>query len=120
MKNIYVFGNPYLEQDNLGLEVAKWLPPQFQPKYCKSPDDLLQATESELVILDVVRNIDKPILISKIEDLKTRKLTSLHDFDVGFFLHLMQQTGLAKHIKIIGVPQKGNAKQLAKEVVLWM
>ena len=41
---------------------------------------------------------------------------SLHDFDVAYFLKLMQEMGINKKIKIIGIPAKGNSKIIAEKV----
>ena len=120
MKTVYVFGNPYLEDDNLALKVAKKLGDIANFISCSSPDDLLKVKEEELVLLDVVRNIHEPIIIERIEQIKTRKITSLHDFDVGFFLTLMHNTGWAKKIKIIGLPQQGNPDEISEKVKEWL
>ena len=115
MKKLYVFGNEYLEGDNFALKISKSLK-SHEIVYCTSPDDLLSADEKEIVILDVVKGIKKTILIEDIKQISTRKIISLHDFDVGFFLSLMQGMGINKKIKIIGVPQQGNEKKTANEV----
>ena len=120
MKTVYVFGNPYLEDDNLALKVAKKLSNIVDFVPCKSPDDLLSVKEEELILLDVVRDIKEPIIIERIEQIKTRKIISLHDFDVGFFLTLMHNTGWAKKIKIIGLPQQGNPEEISEEVKEWL
>ena len=41
---------------------------------------------------------------------------SLHDFDLGFFLSLMKELGINKKIKIIGIPENGNIKEIADGV----
>ena len=117
MKNVYVFGNEWLKDDSLAKEVAQGIKQEkFHLKWCTSPDDLLDATE-DLIILDVVKNIKKPMVIHNIHQLKTRKLMSLHDYDVGFFLTLMQKLGKIKKVMIIGLPEKGNKEVLRNEVI---
>ena len=120
MKTIYVFGNPYLEDDNFAHKIAENLKEKAKFIPLKNPDDLLDVGSEELLLMDVVRGIKEPIIIDKIEHLKTRKLYSLHDFDVGYFLNLMKQTGWTKKIKIIGLPQKGNVEEISKKVKKWL
>ncbi len=115
MKCIYVFGNEYLKEDNLALKIAKRLK-NFKLVICRSPDELLEAKGKEILILDVLKNVKKPLLIKDISQIKTRKIISLHDFDLGFFLKLMGKIKDNKKIKIIGVPSHGNPSKLAKEV----
>ncbi|HLC50222.1 MAG TPA: hypothetical protein VJI97_02235 [Candidatus Nanoarchaeia archaeon] len=119
MKTLYVFGNEFLDDDKLAGIVSNNLKGNFKVERCRSPDDLLDAGK-EIVILDVVKGIKEPIIIKDISKIKSRNLMSLHDFDLGFFLKLMEGMGINKKIKIIGIPQKGNAKDIAKEVERWI
>ncbi|MFH1590576.1 MAG: hypothetical protein ABIC95_01475 [archaeon] len=119
MITLYVFGNEHLDSDNLAIDVASNIP-SVKAVHCHSPDDLLDVAESELLIMDVVKGIDKPMLISDPSQLKTRNIVSLHDFDVGYFLNLMESLDMGKRIKIIGVPQKGDPVAIAKEVEQWL
>ena len=109
---LYVFGNEHLAQDSMAAQVAEFIDAEIV--HCRSPDDLLEA-ESPLVILDVVKGL-KEVMEIPPEKIKTRPLVSLHDFDLGFFLGLMRELGLEKDIKIIGVPEAGDATRIAKEV----
>src|SRR3989338_6038751 len=124
MKTLYVFGNKYLEDDafanDVAKEIAKTAEKGLEIKLCAHPEILLDAEEDELLILDVVKNIKKPILMTEVSQLKARKLISFHDFDVSFVLQLMKNMGTDKKIKIIGIPQKGDAKKIAHEVERWI
>jgi len=124
MKTLYVFGNKYLEDDafsnDVAKEIAKTAEKGLEIKLCAHPEILLDAEEDELLILDVVNNIEKPIMITEVSQLKTRKLVSFHDFDVSFVLQLMKNMGTDKKIKIIGIPQRGNVKKIANEVKSWI
>ena len=118
-KSVFVFGNEFLEGDNLAFKVGRNIENKFNMVYCKSPDEILEGNNKNIVILDVIKNIDKPVVIKDISRLSTRKIVSLHDFDVAFFLNLMKNMGIKKNIKIIGIPPKGSADGIAKEVQEW-
>lgn len=118
MKNLYVFGNEFLEFDNFAGKIAQGLEKNFNIISCKSPDELIYADDEEILILDVVKGAEKTIVIDNPKQIKTRNLISLHDFDLGFFLNLMDEMGIKKNIKIIGVPSKGNKKKILDEVRL--
>ena len=119
MKDLYVFGNEHLEFDSLAREISDFLKEEFNIIHCRSPDDLLDAEENEILILDVVKGIEKPVVIEDISQLKTNKMTTMHDFDLGFFLNLMKELGINKKIKIIGVPQRGNKSDILEKVRQW-
>lgn len=116
MKKLYVFGNEHLEFDAMAKTVAEKLK-GVEVVHCRSPDDLLDV-EGEIVILDVVKDILKPIVITDIEQIKTRNMLSLHDFDLGFFLNLLEEMGEGKKIKIIGIPDQGDVEEIARKVEL--
>ena len=116
---IVVFGNEYLADDSLAIAVAEGLGEPVM--HCVSPEQLLDFAPSErIIILDVVKDIEKPVLISDIDELKTRTLVSLHDFDVGFFLQLMKAMGITNNITIIGIPLRGNADAITQQVKPWI
>ncbi len=115
MKKIYVFGNPYLKEDNFAVRVAKNLK-NFKVQYCDGPEALLFAEEDELIIIDVVKDAKKPFIIDNVDRLKARNIVSLHDFDLAYFLKLMNKLGDSKKFKIIGLPEKGMVKTIAEEI----
>ncbi len=116
VKSIYVFGNEYLAEDSFARKISERLAKNFHIIHSRSPDDLLDAAEDEIIILDVVKGIDEPVVITDIKQLKTRNIVSLHDFDLGFFLNLLKELGMDKKFKIIGIPQKGDMADIAKRV----
>ena len=119
-KSLYVFGNNYLDFDSLSLRVAKLLGNKAKIVKCSSPDALLEADSHELTILDVVKNSKEPLLIRDVNKLKSRKIISMHDFDLAFFLKLMDEMGIKRKIKIIGIPSKGDEEALARTVKKWI
>ena len=84
--------------------------PEMDIRKSNNPEDILSA-DGDVVILDVVKNISKTRLLS-INDLKDRRLSSVHDFDLGFFLKLMKNTGIIGNLRIIGIPVDWTEKSL--------
>ncbi len=114
-KKLYVFGNEFLDYDNFALKVAGKLK-NARIVHCTSPESIFDSSEKDILILDVVKNSKKTLIIDDVSNLKISKMMSLHDFDLGFFLQLMKNMGINRKVKIIGIPQKGNAADIAKEV----
>ncbi|MFH1211949.1 MAG: hypothetical protein V1659_03400 [Candidatus Woesearchaeota archaeon] len=117
-KIVLVFGNPKLEEDNLALKVSKELKLEgFTFIECASADSLLYFVDKDFIILDVVKGAKKTMLIDDVERLKQHKIVSLHDFDLGYFLKLLDKLGKLKNTKIIGIPQQGNIEEIREDVV---
>ena len=120
MLYVLTFGNPYLKEDNLAIRVAELI---IQDKIsgikivkCVSPDEILNYMDKEFIIFDVVKGAKDIMIIDDIDRLKSGRIVSLHDFDLGFFLKLMKETGKIEKLKIIGIPQEGNVKIIKKKV----
>lgn len=113
-KIIYIFGNPLLDFDNLPLKLAPKLKKKF-PEInfiIADPSENIEPIDGELIIIDTVENIEKVVLIDDLTHIQTAKIFSLHDFDLGFNLKLLQKIGRLKKIKIIGTPMKGNEEEI--------
>ncbi|RJQ18155.1 hypothetical protein C4573_00345 [Candidatus Woesearchaeota archaeon] len=117
MKTVYVFGNEYLTEDNFAKEIAKDLQ-DVKLVYCTGPEELLD--KKKVIILDVVKNIQEPMIITDIDQLKSRSIVSMHDFDVAFFLKLLKEMGITQTIKIIGIPQSGDKEKIIAKVKSWI
>ncbi|MBS1266163.1 MAG: hypothetical protein MAG795_00128 [Candidatus Woesearchaeota archaeon] len=121
MKTILCFGNPHLKQDSLAITLAKKLKIEgFKFKICIRPEELLENTGKEILIMDVVKGINKVKLITDIDQFRLNKIITLHDMDLGFYLKLLKQTGQIEEVKVIGLPQKAEqtkAKQQIKELL---
>jgi len=122
MLYLLVFGNPYLKEDNLAILVAdsilKDRIKDIEIVKCISPDEVMNYTGKDFVILDVVSGIKDVMIIDDIDKLKSDSPVSMHDFDLGFFLKLMKETDHLKSVKIIGIPQKGNMKEIKEKVLV--
>ncbi len=121
MMYLLAFGNPYLEEDNLAIKIAdSMLDDQLKDLEiikCLAPDEILSYMDKEFYILDVVKNAKEVMLIDDIDRLNASNIISMHDFDLGFFLKLMKETGRIDKVKIIGIPQSGDIKELKKKII---
>ncbi len=121
MLYILAFGNPYLNEDNLALHIADSIIEDrikgVEVVKCISPEEVLDYTDRDFVIIDVVKDLEEVTVIDSIDRLKAEGMVSLHDFDLGFFLKLMKETGQIDKVKIIGIPMKGDIKGIKKKVL---
>lgn len=117
---ILCFGNEFIEDDALAKKVADILKKEsgFDIIKCDSENDLLDYLEEEIVILDVVKGIKGVRVFDEndIDYLDTSEL-SAHDFDLGFQLKILQKIEKIDKLKIIGIPMKGNARDIAEEII---
>ena len=121
MLYLLTFGNPYIKEDNLAVRVADLIiedkVPGIEVVKCISPDEILSYIGKEFFILDVVKGAEDVMIIDDMDRLQSGKLVSLHDFDLGFFLKLMKETGKIEKVKIIGIPQQGDIRVIKKKVI---
>ena len=117
-KKVFCFGNEFIEGDKAALELADHLRDNntqgFEFIKCDSPEQL---EGNSPIILDVVKGIDKPMLFN-IGKLQENKMFSLHDFDLGFNLQLMQEMGTIKNADIIGIPADFHIKEMDRVIEL--
>lgn len=105
---VYVFGNELIREDAIAHEVAKKLHVngvEFVP--CQYAEQLIEAfmNEGDIVILDAVKGIKEVTLFDDINAFESHKPSTLHDFDLSFFLKLLKEAGeLKSKVKIIGMP----------------
>jgi Ni,Fe-hydrogenase maturation factor len=117
----YAFGT---ENDPIAWEAAEAIEkesPGIRFIKTDNPDALAGAglKACNLVILDAVRGIEKPTLLS-IDNLKDRKAITAHDIDLGTILQLMEKTGRFKdiNVRIIGIPMKSEVDtELVKNIM---
>jgi len=117
MINIFCFGNPYIEKDDLAIKLAKKLKLKgFNFVVLDGPEQLLAYSDKRIVILDVCKGIKKIQLINDIDKLEQNNITTVHDFDLGFFLKLMKGTGKIKSVEIIALPYGSKENKLKPEL----
>ena len=122
MKTIVLcFGNEFIEMDRLPIILYRELRgkiPNVDFVICESLNEILDYLNYERVfILDTVKGIKDISIIDDIEILKERKIYTLHDFDLGLYLKLINRIKKIKNLKIIGIPV-GYDKEDAKEKIV--
>lgn len=115
---ILVFGNPLLKQDRLPLKLINKLKKGFPNVEFKEFDPIenLEKEGKDLNIIDAVEGINKVVLITNINSIKTSKIYSMHDFDLGYTLKLLKKINHLEKVKIFGVPMKINEKQALEQL----
>ncbi len=111
---IYVFGNLLVKQDSYPLKILPNLKKTFsQIKFTvvDPNENFPSKNEKDLIILDTVLGIKKPIILD-LDDLKKTKKTSvsLHDYDLLIHLLLLKKLDKLNKVIIIGVPDITNNK----------
>ena len=114
---IVVFGNPSLSIDNLAIKVGKELQKTgIKVLHRENPIELADLSLDECVILDVAEGIDEPRIIENVDRLVLGRLCSLHDFDMAYMLKLLKELGTLGTLRIIALPQHGEAEALLPKV----
>lgn len=117
MITVLCFGKEAIKGDMLAKEIADELVIDgIEFVKCSNVDDLLSYS-GNVYIMDVAKGLKEVTLIEDITKLEVNKLISLHDFDLGFFLKLMNEIGKIKNVKIIGIPMGSNKEDAKKEVI---
>jgi len=115
---IYCFGNRFVKNDKTALEIIPFLQKKF-PKleFIEATTDDIEGIP-ELVIIDVADMIDKVTVFTEkeIDILCGSRSCSLHDFDLGMTLKILNKMGQIKKLRIIGIPMNYEKEKAEKEV----
>ena len=125
MVKIYCYGTEAIEEDAAAIRVCRKISLRkiefglgnIEFIESNSINDILEyfddnkkekQKQGRLVIVDVAKGINEIKVMTEkdIGKLKTRNITSLHDFDLGFFLKMMKEVGMEAKIRIIALPVK--------------
>ncbi len=108
---ILIFGNPLVEADNLALKIMPRLREAFpQIEFIHlDPTEDLDKFGKKLLIIDTVINIKNPKVLTlnneaDFSKLSTSKITSMHDFDLGYNLKLLKKLDKIDSVQIICLP----------------
>jgi len=117
-KTDFIVGNPMVERDSMPLKILPMLQkalPQFEFVLFESTRmDIPQ--KEDLVFVDTVEGAKEVIVLEGVSRIEEVRACSLHDFDLGTQLKLLDKFGLLGNVKIIGVPEKGKTAEIGKKV----
>ena len=126
MTTIYCFGNPDLEEDKIALELADEFNNDteltlkgFEFEKATNADFFLNENyeDKNIVIIDAVKGKINIKIINNLDELKTTKTTTMHDFDLGNTLKLLKELDKIKDVTIIGIPYGKGLSKMDKENV---
>ena len=121
---VLVFGSEIVKEDSLALKVADILKEDKSllrsikvVKYSRL-DDILERKNERIVILDVAKGIEDVALLNDFHTIRKKDISTIHDFNLGYYLKLMEAIGEVKNIKIIAIPYHASNKieEIAKKV----
>ena len=103
-----IFGNPLVDVDSLPLRLIGKLRKEFPLVTFNEfdPSENLEQEGRDLDIIDTVEGIDRVMLLTDIDSIRTSRVLSLHDFDLGYSLKLLKKLGHIDSVRIFGVPMK--------------
>ncbi|MCW8965994.1 MAG: hypothetical protein OQK82_04800 [Candidatus Pacearchaeota archaeon] len=110
---VLTLGNEFIEEDSLAKKIGKVLEKDFEIINIDNSFELmttLNEISDEIVLLDVVKDLDKTQIIP-VDKLQNDSILSAHDFDVGYVLKL-----IGKDVRIIGIPMKGDVEEIGRDV----
>lgn len=121
MKKIYIFGNPLLDFDNLPILLKPDLE-QYFPNIdfieTDPGDNFMPDNKGELTIIDTVEGINEVKILQDISKIKTENKYSVHDYDLGMHLLLLQKLGTLKKVKIFCVPMDIKKEEALKQLII--
>ena len=119
-RKILVFGNPMVSIDSLPLSLIGELRSAFPEMEFKEfdPNENLEKEGRDLNIIDSVEGLGHVALITDIDSIKTSRLYSMHDFDLGYSLKLLKKMHYIDTVRIFGVPMKISKGKALEELVV--
>jgi len=105
-------------QDSMPLKLLGELRKRFSQIEFKEfdPNENLENEGKELNIIDAVEGIEKVTLITDIDSIKTSRLYSMHDFDLGYSLKLLKKLNYLDNVRVFGVPMEINEREALKQL----
>ncbi len=118
---IYVFGNPFVEEDSLPLQLVPYLQKKFPSitfQITDPNDNFPPENEKELFILDTVKGINVPKLLY-LKDFEKNGKTPIspHDYDLLFHLLLLKKLKKIARATISGVPQNFSIDEFLSGII---
>lgn len=119
-KTIYVLGNPLLPSDSLPLKLLPHLRencPDFLFEILDPTEEISLGVEQDLILIDTIIGVNKVTVFHNLSSLVLSPRVTVHDYDLPINLGMLQKLGKIKKITIIGIPSKGEIKEILKDVI---
>lgn len=127
--NIYVFGNPDYNNDNIAVKVAKQLilrraqdaaANQSTTRHSISfifqdPNEDFAPDEKKIIIMDAAKGIKETQLLEDLDKLRLHKSTTMHDFDIAFQLKFLKKIKRIQSVRIIAIPLDLSLKKATRQ-----
>lgn len=117
-KTIFFAGNKVNGQDDMPLKLLPFLSAKCKKYHFVhfDPTEDIQTSVNEIVIIDTVKGISDVTVFRSLDYFARSPTYSVHDYDLLLHFQLLNKLRKIRHIIIIGVPSKGDIKQLTKQI----
>jgi Ni,Fe-hydrogenase maturation factor len=111
-----VVGNTIYKPDSSAVNLIPLLSERFPEHEFVHFDPNEGIDCDELYIIDVVKGIKEPVILTEkdVEKLKDFPKVSAHDFDLGFMIKLYIMLGKIRKVRIVGIPEILNEDAFTK------
>ena len=116
--DVYVFGNPDLEQDSLPVRVVPQLQ-RVRPDckfHLRDPLEDWDDVPDPLIIVDTLRGIEKVTVITDLDAFADAPRVGMHDLDLLAQLKLLKKVGKLKRVTVVGVPPSLTPDQAVTQI----
>ncbi|MFH1111954.1 MAG: hypothetical protein V1712_02690 [Patescibacteria group bacterium] len=102
---VWLFGNPDLNQDNLPIKLLPKLKKHFpQINFVVQDPNEEWQLPNKLYIIDTVQNLEQVKVFTSLDNFSKHSAVTLHDFDLGMQLQFLKKLGRLPPLVIFGVP----------------
>ncbi len=116
--DVYVFGNPDLEQDSLPVRVVPQLQ-RVRPDctfHLRDPLEDWDEVPDPLIIVDTLRGIENVQVITDLDAFVDAPRVGMHDLDLLAQLKLLKKVGKLKRVTVVGVPPSLTPDQAVTQI----
>jgi len=71
-----------------------------------------------LYLMDVVKGLEEVKIIENFDSIETKKIFSLHDYDLSYEIKLLKKIGKIKKVFLIGIPFGKSEKEIEPQIHL--
>jgi hypothetical protein len=105
MNEVWLFGNVDLPMDSLPIRLQHRLSVEFPEIKFIVQDPLDEwLIPTEMFIIDTVQGLDKVTVFNSLDQFQQAPHVTMHDFDLGMQLRMLQKVGQLPKLTIFGLP----------------